>query len=76
VRKKVPPRAARVIAAIIPIEDDEAFAFAVSHHYTGKKVDGGFFKWVSEAYRDKYEKYRKTLTEKGLDAALREHVGL
>ncbi len=84
---RVPARAARTISAIIRPEDDEAFAFAVSHHYLGKEPDEDFFKWVNREYRkehgkwdgqrfrEKYRQYRTILRERGIDEALRAHVG-
>ena len=83
---RIHARAARTISAIMPPENDEAFAFAVSHHYMGIEPDESFFRWVNRAYRkehgkwdgqrfrEKYEQYRAALKDEGLDKTLRMHV--
>ncbi len=85
---RIGPGAARIMSAIIPPHEDEAFAFAVSHHYLGLEPDDVFFQWVEKKYGEKMDKwdqksferkywvYRKVLKENGLHAALKVHVGV
>ena len=52
----LPMPLARARAAGTPPEEDEAFAFAVAHHYLQKEVDDNFFKRASEKYGKKYQR--------------------
>ena len=82
----VDPLAASTALMWIPIHDNEAFAYALSHHYLRIEPDADFFKavnsvygtmhreWDANAFEKRYWLYRKVLKERGLDAALAAHV--
>ena len=84
---RIGPGAARLMSAMLPAHEDEAFAFAVSHHYLGMEPGEAFFQWVEErygrmmdkwnqkAFEERYWLYRRILKEKGLKAALQLHTG-
>ncbi len=73
------------IGVILPAEDREAFAFALSHHLMGHSPDPAFFRrirrnysqlhadWNHERFEKRYREYREILEKKGIDAALRYH---